>query len=121
MASDFTASDWACFEDVSKTLQQKVARMADRCALLKLVHPSERSSANLASALMVCHNPVASVDVLYGTFCDLKTAIVSMRRCVNSVTIWDYPASPNGLPGPEFSAAYPDEHPIDKSIERLGD
>ena len=117
MASDFTESDWACFEDMSKTLHQKIARMADRCALLKLVHPSERTSAHLASALMACHNHVASVDVLYGTFCDLKTALVSMRRCVNIVTIWDYPASPHGLPGNEFSAAYPDAQPINKSID----
>ena len=113
---DFTAEDWQCFES-NVTLHQKIARMADRCTLLKLVHPSEKTVANLASALMSCHNPGASADVLYGAFCDLKNAIHSAQRCVPVITIWDYTPDPQGLSEAARAAAYPDGQPIAKSID----
>jgi len=122
----FTASDWAVFDDTTKSKPQKLATCINRLASLGVTNMHEKPTVQHLASMLTCviyPGGLPPKDETYRIVTELKDGVKAASATVpKSMTrLIDYPDDPNDLPDDIKARAYSTEGPIDRVVDRYAE
>ena len=111
-----TAKDWDVL-DSTVSISTKLNVIADRCRLLGLCNPKEKTVRSLVAIVPATEQHIQfQPDILHTMVTDLKK-LLHLKVSGVAGRLANYPPSPSSLPDVMFQAAYRDGVPVTKTIE----
>lgn len=107
-----TPSDWDFIRNPKNSWHAKMTRLAERGALLGIVHPTEHTIKwALALLLIVCYDELPTYQEIYQKLQDFKLCFTSERKSYPLQHLCVYPDTPQELSEDMFKYAYDAEQP----------